>query len=71
MSTDWFLYSPSGRKSAMVGSEGLGGIKVWPTEYNGHEFLRWAIENSIRDVVLVNEHDPRLEDDDDPRHQRF
>lgn len=72
MSTDWFLLSPSHRKSAMVGSDGMSGPKVWPTEYNGHKFLRWAIENRVLDVVLVNEHDPRLElAEDDPRHQRF
>jgi hypothetical protein len=56
----------------MVGSVGLGGVKVWPTDYHGDEFLRWAIDNNITDVVLVNEHDPRLEDsEDDPRHHRF
>lgn len=72
MSTDYFLFSPSRRKSAMVGSNGMGGVKVWPTEYKGDEFLRWAIDNNIMDVVLVSEHDPRLEDsEDDPRHERF
>jgi len=43
----------------MVGSIGLGGVKSWPTEYGGKEFIAWAIENSIQDVVLVDEH--RLE----------
>lgn len=64
MSTDWFLFSPSHKKSAMVGSIGLGGVKVWPTEYAGDEFLRWAIENHVIDVVLVHEDDQRLGDDE-------
>jgi hypothetical protein len=65
MSTDWFLFSPAHRKGAMIGSVGLGGVKVWPTEYKGVEFLRWAIDNNVKDVVLVNEHDPRLDEVDD------
>lgn len=59
MSTDYHLYSQSHNKRAMVGSVGLGGVKVWSTEYGGKEFLAWAIENNIRDAVLVDEN--RLE----------
>ena len=55
MSTDYFLYSPSHRKKAMVGSVGLSGAKVWPTEYGGKEFIAWAIENGVIDVVLIDE----------------
>jgi len=64
MSTDWFLFSPSKKTKAMVGSDGFSGVKVWPTEYGGHELLRWAIENNITDVVLVNENSPLLYDDE-------
>lgn len=62
MSTDWFLFSPSHKRTAMVGSIGIGGVKVWPTEYGGNDMLRWAIENHVTDIVLVNEDDPRLDD---------
>lgn len=55
MSTDFYLYSPSHKRKAMVGSIGLGGVKSWPTEYGGKEFIAWAIENNIQDVVLVDE----------------
>lgn len=64
MSTDWFLFSPSHKKKVMVGSIGLGGVKVWPAEYKGDAFLRWAIENHVTDVILVDENDQRLDDTD-------
>ena len=64
MSTDWFLFSPSRKKRTMVGSIGLGGVKVWPNDYQGGEFLAWVIEEHITDVVLIHENDPRLEDDE-------
>jgi hypothetical protein len=35
---------------------------VWPTQYKAHEFIRWAIDNNVKDIVLVDEHDPRLDD---------
>lgn len=63
MSTDWFLFSPSHKRKAMVGSIGLGGTKVWLTEYGVAGFMLWAIEEHITDVVLVNEDDPRLDED--------
>lgn len=66
MSTDWFLFSPSRKRKAMVGSIGLGGVKVWPSEYGGDQFLRWAIDEHVTDIVLVNENDPRLDDDESP-----
>jgi len=53
MSTDWFLFSPSKKTKAMVGSDGFSGVKVWPTEYGGHELLRWAIENNMREAFFV------------------
>jgi hypothetical protein len=62
MSTDYFLYSPSNKRCVMVGSVGLSGVKSWPTEYGGKDFLAWAIENSVTDIVLVTEH--QLPDDD-------
>jgi hypothetical protein len=40
----------------MVGSDGFSGVKSWPAEYGGKEFIAWAIEESIDDVCLVNEH---------------
>jgi hypothetical protein len=63
MSTDYYLYSPSHKKSVMVGSVGFSGVKSWPTEYGGKEFIAWAIENNIKDVVLVDE--DRLDAADD------
>ena len=55
MSTDWYLFSPSRKKKAMIGSIGLGGVKVWTEYYGGADLLRWAIEEHVTDVVLVNE----------------
>lgn len=49
---------------AMVGSIGLGGVKVWPEHYGGAKMLHWAIENHVTDVVLVNENDPLLDEED-------
>lgn len=68
MSTDWFLFSPSQKKKAMIGSIGFSGVKVWPTEYGGDDMLRWAIENHVTDVVLVNEDSPLLDEDDSDIH---
>ncbi len=57
MSTDYYLYSPSHRRCVMVGSDSsLSGPKSWPVEYGGREFIKWAIDNSVRDIVLVDEH---------------
>ncbi len=55
MSVDFYLYSPSYKKATMVGSIGLSGPKSWPVEYGGRSFIKWAIENSVRDVILVDE----------------
>jgi hypothetical protein len=55
MSVDYFLFSPSKNRCVMVGSIGMSGVKSWPADYGGGEFIAWAIENSIYDVVLVNE----------------
>jgi hypothetical protein len=56
MSTDYYLYSKRAKRCVMIGSEGLGGVKSWPVEYGGREFIKWVIENNISDVVMVNEH---------------
>ena len=65
MSVDWFLLSPSHRKSANVGSVGFGGVKPWPGHVDVVEFIRWAIEENVKDIVLVDEHDARLEEAED------
>lgn len=65
MSTDWFLFSPTHKRKAMVGSIGIGGVKVWPTEYKGDAFLRWAIDNHVTDIVLIDENSPLLDDEPD------
>jgi hypothetical protein len=57
MSTDYYLFSPSGKKAVMVGSVGLGGVRSWPAEYGGRKFIAWAIDNNIKDVRLINEHE--------------
>ena len=56
MSTDYFLFSPKAKRAVMIGSDGMSGTKIWPTEYGGREFLRWAIREFIDDVCLVREH---------------
>ena len=61
MSTDYFLFSRKANRAVMVGSIGLGGVKSWPTEYGGKEFIAWAIGEGADDVHLVNEH--QLPDD--------
>ena len=57
MSTDYYLFSPSQNRAAMVGSIGIGGIQSFPAAPEVVEFIRWAIENSIEDVGLVDEHE--------------
>lgn len=57
MSTDYYLFSPSGKKAVMVGSVGLGGVRSWPAEYGGRKFIAWAIDNNIKDVCMVDEHE--------------
>lgn len=64
MSTDCFLFSPSRKRKVMIGSIGLGGVKVWPSDHGGLGFLHWAIEEHVTDIVLVDENDQRLDDDD-------
>ena len=61
MSTDYFLYSPKAKRCVMIGSDGISGPRSWPIEYGGREFIKWAIENFIDDVVMVNEN--QLPDD--------
>jgi hypothetical protein len=46
----------------MIGSDGLGGPRSWPVEYGGRSFIRWAIENLVADVIMVDEH--RLDRDE-------
>lgn len=55
MSTDWFLYSPSKKKAVMIGSNGFSGVKVWPTDFGGVEFIRQIIDDNITDVVVCDE----------------
>lgn len=59
MSTDYFLASPSRKRRVMVGSVGLSGIQSFPGADDVVDFIRWAIEESVRDIVMVDEH--RLE----------
>lgn len=61
MSTDWFLLSPSNKREVMVGSVGLSGIQSFPASPETIEFIRWAIDEHVTDIVLVQEQDPRLE----------
>lgn len=67
MSTDWFLLSPSRKRSAMVGSIGLSGPRVWTEAYGADKFLLWAIEEHVTDVILVPENDQRLEQIEEDR----
>lgn len=63
MSTDYYLYSPSNRKSVSIGSWGLGGIKVWSATPEALDFIRWAVEESIKDIVFINEHELDVEEE--------
>ena len=56
MSTDYFLVSPSERKSVMVGSNGFSGPLVWSGATDVVAFVRWAIENNVEDIVMMNEY---------------
>lgn len=56
MSTDYFLVSPSRNRSVMVGSNGFSGVQSFPCSDDVVEFIKWVIEEGVRDVVLVDEH---------------
>lgn len=62
MSTDYFLWSPSGKRAVMVGSWGMSGVQAFPTEPDVGAFIRWAIEEGISDITLTSEHDLELLD---------
>ncbi len=55
MSVDYFLYSPSHNKEASIGSVGLSGALPWPGTPEMVEFVRWAIEENVTDIVMVAE----------------
>lgn len=55
MSVDYYLYSPSNARSVMVGSVGFSGIQSFPAHPEVIEFVRWAIENNVKDIVFVDE----------------
>lgn len=55
MSVDWFLFSPSHNKEVMVGSVGLSGVQSFPAAHSVVDFIRWAIEENVSDIVLLNE----------------
>lgn len=41
----------------MIGSTGFSGIQSFPAHQEVVEFVRWAIEEGVKDVVLIDEHD--------------
>jgi len=55
VSVDYFLFSPGANRAVLIGSVGAFGVKSWPVEYGGREFIAWAIEESINDVRMVSE----------------
>lgn len=56
MSTDYYLVSPSHRKGAQVGSAGFGGTQSYPGSPEVVDFIRWAIDEFVYDVIMVDEH---------------
>lgn len=55
MSVDYYLASPGNKRSTMIGSVGFFGVQVWDLSDETRAFLRWAIEENVRDVVLLDE----------------
>jgi hypothetical protein len=55
MSTDYYLFSKAQKKAVMVGSDGLSGPQAWPGTPEAVRFVKWAIENAVKDVVFINE----------------
>lgn len=56
MSVDYYLVSPSHKKSAQVGSVGFSGVQSYPGSDEVVAFIRWAIDNHVMDIVFVDEH---------------
>jgi hypothetical protein len=56
MSTDYFLISETHKRAVMVGSDGVSGPKSWTGTPEVVEFVRWAIEDFVKDVRMVDEH---------------
>lgn len=56
MSTDFFLVSPSRKRAVCIGSTGFSGVQSYPASPDAVEFVRWAIEEFLDDVVMMNEH---------------
>ena len=66
MSVDYYLVSPSRKKGVQIGSDGLGGVQCYPGSEECAAFVRWAIEEFVDDVRMVNEHEYHNIVDDDP-----
>lgn len=68
MSTDYYLVSPLNRRRVMVGSENLAGISVraYIESPELEKFLRWAIDEGVRDIQFVSEDQmiPMAEEDE-------
>lgn len=56
MSTDYYLWSRSHKKSAQIGSVGFSGVQSYPGEAEVVAFVRWAIDNNVTDIVMTDEH---------------
>lgn len=56
MSTDWYLYSPSHKRKAMCGSVGLSGVQSFPAHPEVIDFIRWAIDETVTDIIMLDEH---------------
>lgn len=56
MSIDYFLYSPSRKRAVIIGSDSMSGPRSWPVEYGGLQFIKWMIEESVGDVIVVDEY---------------
>ena len=56
MSVDYYLVSPSRKKGVQIGSIGFSGVQSYPASDECVSFVRWAIEEAVGDVVMVDEH---------------
>jgi hypothetical protein len=57
MSVDYFLYAPEQDVCACVGSDGLSGVQSYPGTKESINFVRWAIDENIKGIVFLNEHE--------------
>ena len=71
MSVDYYLYSPSTGRRAMIGSIGLSGIQSFPGEQEVVELIRATIDGSLNgetiDIKLVIVNQFEAEDDKNGR----